>query len=195
MLSIRTKNDNYKLLSTFIEGKQATIDKALVYKEFGTKEGNEHYHYHLEISNLNMQLDSLMRYIRTQLHGTYDGKTSYYVKKVKSVDKHIDYVAKDLERVHEKGFTEEEINKIESKAESIQKDKQLPVYKKLFNRYKEDVNSPDHNDKMKMIKWILKIIKEWESLPPTRSMMNQILTYIAIQSSDDFEYTIMEHYM
>lgn len=195
MLSIRTKNDNYKLLSTFIEGKQATIDRALVYKEFGTKEGNEHYHYHLEISNLNCQLDSLMRYIRTQLHGTYDGNSSYYVKKVKSVDKHIDYISKDLERVHDKGFTEEEINKIESKAESIQKDKQLPVYKKLFNRYKEDGEAPDYNDKLKMIKWILKIIKEWESLPPTRSMMNQILTYIAIQSSDDFEYTIMEHYM
>ena len=195
MLSIRTKNDNYKLLTTFIEGKKAIIDKALVYKEFGTKEGNEHFHYHLEISNLNIELDSLMRYIRTQLHGTYDGNASYYVKKVKSVEKHIDYISKDLERVHDKGFTADEIKTIETKAEAIQKDKQLPVYKKLFNRYKEDANAPDCTDKIKMVTWILKIIKQWESLPPTRSMMQQIITYIAIQSSDEFEYTIMEHYM
>ncbi len=195
MLSIRTKNDNYKLLTSFIEGKKAQIDKALVYKEFGTKEGNEHFHYHLEISNLNIELDSLMRYIRTQLHGTYDGNSSYYVKKVKSVEKHIDYISKDLERVHMKGFSSDEIKTIETKAEAIQKDKQLPVYKKLFNRYKEDANAPDCNDKIKMVTWILKIIKQWESLPPTRSMMNQIITYISIQSSDDFEYTIMEFYM
>jgi uncharacterized protein Yka (UPF0111/DUF47 family) len=194
MLSIRTKNDNYKLLTSFIEGKKAVIDKALVYKEFGTKEGNEHFHYHLEISNLKIEVDSLMRYIRTQLHGTYDGNSSYYVKKVKSVEKHIDYISKDLERVHCKGFTKEEIKTIETKAEAIQKDKQLPVYKKLFNRYIQDENSPECNDKIKMVTWILKIIKQWESLPPTRSMMNQIITYISIQSTDDFEHTVMEYY-
>ena len=195
MLSIRTKNDNYKLLSTFITGKKATIDKALVYKEFGTKEGNEHFHYHFELSNLKTNLDTLMKYIRTQLHGTYDGNASYYVKKVKSVEKHIDYIAKDLERVHQFGFTEDEINTIETKAEAIQKDKQLPVYKKLFNRYKEDDNSPDFNDRLKMVSWILKIIKGWDSLPPTRSMMNQIITYISIQSTDDFQHTILEYYV
>ncbi len=195
MLSIRTKNDNYKLLTTFIEGKKAIVDKALVYKEFGTKEGNEHYHYHFEISNLKINIDSLMKYIRTQLHGTYDGNASYYVKKVKSVDKHIDYVAKDLERVHDKGFSDKEIESIETKAIAIQKDKSLPVYKKLFSRYKEDDNAPCFNDRLKMVSWVLKIIKGWDSLPPTRSMMCQILVYIAIQSTDDFSQVMTEFYM
>ncbi len=193
MISIRTTKDNHKMLSTFIETK-GTLDKALVYQEFGSKEGNEHFHYHYELSLNKITVDTLLKQMRTKLHEYY-GTKNYYVKKVKSVDKHIDYVAKDLERVHNIGFTDDEIKAIETKAEAILKDKQLPVYKKLFNRYKEDVNAPDCDDKIAMVRWILKIIKDWESLPPTRSMMNQIICFISIQSSDEFEYTIMEYYM
>jgi len=105
-MSVRTVNDDYKIIIEFFKRKRQIVLKAIQYREFGAKEGKEHYHYQFDFKPDGVKLDTLMKYLRTELHERY-GNSNYYVSKVKDDSKHLTYIAKGFEMVNQQGYSEE----------------------------------------------------------------------------------------
>ncbi len=194
-LSIRTVENNHQLLFEYFEANEVKCSKYLIGKEIGKKNRNEHYHYHLVITSCKTTYDSLKTAIRRKLYKYYNCK-NYYVKEVKDSEKHELYVTKDGEYTH-KGYSEEEINKLDEKNGKINWDKSLPVYQKIYNRMKErhekDVLDASFSvyplshyamDKRWLIREILTIMKEWDACAPTKTDMFRYYNYIQLKECD-----------
>lgn len=185
-ISIRTLEDNLDIIKKYLEKNKITLFRYLVSTEKGTKNKNEHRHYHLEISHAKQDIKTVMRGIRRVLQNYYKSK-NYYVKAVKDEHDHLVYITKDGE-YYQQGYTEEELEKLAEENEEIEADKQLPVYQKLYNRICSGLLDIEMEsmclDKRWIIKQIILIYKEWNKPPPPKSLMFQYVNFVQSKHID-----------
>lgn len=182
-ISVRTVENNLKLLLEYFTKKTIKITKYICAKEFGDKNKGEHYHYHFVVSQCKIKLKSLMTDIRRFLYKLYNCK-NYYVKEVQDTEKHELYVTKDGEYESD-GYTSDELENLDNKNSKINYDKSLPIYKKIYDRLcNMDLDDPLRVialDKRLLIKYILQIYIDWNACPPTKSDMFRYINYILIK--------------
>jgi sulfur relay (sulfurtransferase) DsrC/TusE family protein len=200
-LSIRTLENNFEDIKKYLEKNLIKITSHIVCREYGKQNGHEHYHYHIETDNQKAKInsESTRRGIRRMLFKYYN-KKNYYVKAVKDIEKHKIYVSKDGDIVHT-SFKKEDIEALYDINEEIEKDKQLPVYIKLYNRIKEKVVKEKIKHSMNeialnrrlIIKYILDIYMEWGKAPPSKSLM---FTYVNFfQLKEGYTDVVVEQYI
>ena len=132
-ITLRTKENDLDLIKKYLEKSKIKTCKILVSREYGTENGKEHFHYYIEVTHGNQKEESILRGIRRCLFNKYK-KVDYYVKKVKDRNKLLVYITKDGDIVNKENFTEDELMELQQQNEIIEKDKQLPVYQKLYNK-------------------------------------------------------------
>lgn len=178
-LSIRTLENNLEDIKKYLDKNSINISSYIVAREYGKQNGHEHYHYHIETDDEKAKIndDSIRRGLRRILFKYYN-KKNYYVKNVKDIEKHKIYVTKDGDIV-ETNIKKEDIEALYDINEEIEKDKQLPVYIKLYNRVKEksinnkikhSMNEISLNRRL-IIRYYLEIYMEWGKAPPSKSLM------------------------
>ncbi|AXH74627.1 MAG: putative replicase [Circoviridae sp.] len=131
MISIRYDIITDSMTNKVVDYLKNNSSTLLITKEESKKSKKLHHHAHFEY-NWSIKIESAMTKIRRKLKDI--GFQNYYVKKVKDYEKHLIYILKDGNIVYT-NIPEKTLNSFLNRTVAINKDKKLPVYKKLYNRW------------------------------------------------------------
>jgi uncharacterized membrane protein YgaE (UPF0421/DUF939 family) len=189
-ISIRTITNEFEMLKATLLKHHVTLLFYIVTEEFGTVEKKLHFHYHLSVRS-DLKLESIMKYMREDLLSLY-GSRNYYVQKVKDTFDHLVYITKeclDIKKMqeHHSNLSEALHQDLLMANEKINKDKKLPMFRKLFLRYDDAHGVKELHSDFQIRRYILQCYKDWNILFPNRSQMLQYTAYIRSQ------YTSLEH--
>lgn len=133
---------------------EITMKQALVYiqsrslkflaaHELKKTNGVRHFHIYSEMEHT-VKIESFKQSIRRGLKKIGYEKSAFCVQTLKDYNKYMLYITKDLDILEEytKNMDLVEIETILKNTKKINKDKKLPVYKKLYNRWIELDNKP-----------------------------------------------------
>lgn len=131
MISIRYDILTDSMTNKVVDYLKNNSSTLLITKEVSKKSKKLHHHAHFEY-NWSIKIESAKTKIRRKLKDI--GFQNYYVKKVKDYEKHLIYILKDGNIVYT-NIPEKTLNSFLNRTVAINKDKKLPVYKKLYNRW------------------------------------------------------------
>ena len=133
MLSIRYDIIEKNMTTKTVAWLKENANTILITEEVSKKSKKLHHHVHFEY-NCRIKIDSAIKKVKRKLQDI--GYNNYYCKKVKDYERHLIYVLKDGNIVYST-MKQETINSFLNQTNKINKDKKLPVYKKLYNRWME----------------------------------------------------------
>lgn len=185
-ISVRTITNEFEMLKATLLKHHVTLLFYIVTEEFGTVEKKLHFHYHLTVRS-DLKQDSINKYLREDLFALY-GSRNYYVQKVKDTFDHLVYITKqclDIKKMreHHSNLSEALHQDLLMENERINKDKKLPMFRKLFLRYDDahDIKDVSPQQDKHIRRFILQCYKDWDILFPNRSQMLQYTAYIRSQ--------------
>lgn len=108
-------------------------DELVITRETSKKTKKLHYHVYIKTKWL-IKLDSQIKKIRREFQGYGLEKSEYYIKKVKDYEKYLIYILKDGDIIYS-SINEDQLTSFKNQTMAINKDKKLPLYKKLYNRW------------------------------------------------------------
>lgn len=169
--------DNY-LLNKF------NPTKYIICAEISQSVKKLHYHVYIQYeSDINIKSNQIA--IRRHL-GTKQNllKYQYSVELIKnSVQKLLVYITKDMDIKNRINITDEYLEQILLETQEVENDKKRAVKDKLLTRYIQ-MEFPSNHTRYQVIHFILDQYREWQALPPTKSLMDQYVVYILLQTSN-----------
>lgn len=189
-IAVRTSKNLLKEIKEFIQKKGWSIVEHLIAKEYGSENGNEHYHYYFNLDNVKQKVGSVCRYFRRQLKN-FISKKNYYVKEVKHKMKYIAYCMKDGEYESE-GISEDELCEAEDYMETVKNDQKLSMSQKILN-YVNEEHPEGIPTNEQVIVCILKLHMLWKKTPPYKAQMMRYVNHVLLQRGLDVNVIALQY--
>ena len=159
----------------------------IITKEISKKVKKEHFHVYLT-TKWKTKIESQKTAIRRKLRN-YIVPEQYCVQTVKDYNKYMIYILKENDVIYS-NIDKEVVKDFKNQSMEINKDKKLPVYKKLFNRWEK------YDGNLSLYAWIANtLIIEFDTFC-RRQQIQDYAAYIRIRQSNgkDTEIVLNEEY-
>lgn len=176
MLSIRYDIIDNKQKDSTVNWLKDNSEELVITEEVSKKSKKIHHHVYIK-PNWTIKLASAQEKIRRFLSQTGLRPAQYYCKKIKDYSGHLIYILKDGKILHST-IPEETLNSFLNQTIAINKDKKLPVYKKLYNRWVE------YDGKLDLYSFIYNtMVIDFDTFC-RRAQILEYATYIEVKQSD-----------
>lgn len=181
-LAIRVDDTNHLSFDDINHYMRNTFEpiRYLLSEEISKVKQKKHYHIYIAFKSINkIESDqvTIRRYLKKQ--GLSPGQ--YCVQLiVQTVLRYLVYITKDLDIKDRINISDDYLEELVLENQRIDNDKSMPVKDKLLTRYQDQ--ELDLDSRYQVISFILTCFRDWQSLPPTKSLMDQYVTYIMLHS-------------
>lgn len=176
-----TDSLSFNQINHFIRTK-FDLQTYLISEEISKGVQKKHYHIYMSFRSCN-RIESDQVTIRRFLKSKSLLPSQYCVQLiVKTVIKYLVYITKDMNIKDRINISDDYLEELALENQKIENDKKLPVKDKLLIRYLDQ--ELDLENRYQIISFILTCFREWQSLPPTRSLMDQYVTYIMLHNME-----------
>lgn len=162
--------------------------KYIICEEISKSVKKLHYHVYIQYEST-LDIKSNQIAIRRHFGKVHPGggqlnSDQYCVQLIQKTVQHLlVYITKDLNIKNRINISDAYLEQVLQETQEVENDKKRAVKDKLLTRYIK-MEYPTNHTRYQVIHFILDQYREWEALPPTKSLMDQYVVYILLQTSN-----------